>query len=91
MDHRIGILSTEYGTRYYATLQDGTHFQSDDVDAVLRALDNTLSYMNIFTGSVGCRDSFWYETAEGALVNAVDRDEVILVRWNKQTDYWEEV
>lgn len=46
-------------------------------------------YMNMATGSVGNYDSWWYENAEGEEVNAVDLEEVVIVKWNESAQYWE--
>ena len=47
-------------------------------------------YMNIFTGSVDTHDGWWYETEEGETVNAVDRGEVVPVRWDIDAECWED-
>ena len=40
-------------------------------------------YMNIRTGEVDPLDGWWYEDEEtGLTVNAVERGEVVAVRWN---------
>ena len=36
-------------------------------------------YMNVYTGSIGGFDTWWYINAEGVLVNAVSEGEVIEV------------
>lgn len=37
------------------------------------------TYMNIYTGSVGTYNDWWYEDADGKQVNAVDLGEVVEV------------
>ena len=46
--------------------------------------------MNVNTGSVDNYDGWFYENEDGENVNAVDRDEVVPVVWDKETQYWVE-
>ena len=48
-------------------------------------------YMNVHTGSVGTRDEWDYQDEDGNTVNAVDRGEVVEVKWDEETQDYEEV
>ena len=54
-------------------------------------------YMHINTGSVDPYNGWFYEETNeegiptGKILNAVDREEVVEVSWNKTKEQWEEV
>ena len=48
-------------------------------------------YMNVHSGEVGEYGTWDYTDEDGNSVNAVDRGEVVEVRWNEEEEHWEEV
>lgn len=52
-------------------------------------IESSQFYMNAETGSVDTREGWWYATEDGETVSAVDRGEVVPVRWNLGAERWE--
>lgn len=52
-------------------------------------IESSSFHMHTETGSVDTREGWWYATEDGETVSAVDRGEVVPVRWNIDAECWE--